>query len=149
MIFGDVILKKILFSCLMLFSSFIFADNNPAIVKITNATGTDCVLEKQTVIYGYVSDPTTIPNAIFSDQTIVFTLKSNEGKRKSILLTYACGDNRTATFFTDITPFQGMLVSNVYELKSNKIHLYFSEERNQTGHIYDKSPVEVHWRLTR
>lgn len=149
LIFGDAILKKILFGFLMLFSSVIFAKNNPVIVKITNATGTDCVLEKQTALYGYVSDPTTVPHAIFSDQTIVFRMQSEEGRRKLILLTYTCGDNGIASFFTDITPFQGMFLSHGYVLKTNKIHLYFSEEHNDTGHIADNSPIVVQWRLTR
>ncbi len=35
-------------------------------------------------------------------------MKSDKGRRKSILLAYACGENRTASFFTDITPFQGI-----------------------------------------
>ncbi len=70
-------------------------------------------------------------------------MKSDKGRRKSILLAYACGENRTASFFTDITPFQGMLVSDGYVLKANKINLYFSEKQNDTGHMADKSPIEV------
>ena len=146
---GDAILKKILLGFLMIFSSVVFAYNNSVVVKITNATGTDCVLERQTAIYGYVSDPITVPNAIFSDQTIVFRMQSDDSKRKSILLTYACGENRMASFLTDITPFQGMLVSDGYILKANKIVLQLSEEHNETGKFGDKSPIEVYWRLTR
>ena len=134
----------------MLFSGIIFAENNPVTVNITNATGTDCVLEKQTVLYGYISDPITIPNVIFSDQSIEFTMKSNKNKRKSILLAYACGDDRSATFFTDITYVQHQSFSKGFGLKSHKIHLYFTEERNKThNNIYDTSPVKVNWRLTR
>ena len=76
-------------------------------------------------------------------------MKSDKGRRKSILLAYACGENRTASFFTDITPFQGIQVSDGYVLKANKINLYFSEKHNDTGHMADKSPIEVLWRLTR
>ncbi|HVT63261.1 MAG TPA: hypothetical protein VHD33_07245 [Legionellaceae bacterium] len=141
-------LKRILCTCLILASSIIFAHNNPVIVKIANATGIDCVLEKQMALYGDVSDATPIPKAIFRDQTISFTMQSHESRRKAIVLNYTCG-NRSALFLTDITPFQGMLVSSGYELKSNNIHLDFSEVHNETGRILDKSPVEVYWRLTR
>ena len=142
-------MNKILSTGLLLFSTAIFAYSNTVVVKITNATGTDCVLEKQIVTYGYVSDPLTIPDAIFSDQTMTFTMRSYDDHRKSILLAYACGENRTATIYTDISNFQGMLVSDGYVIKSDKIHLYFTEEHNETGRFYDKSPIVVSWRLTR
>lgn len=143
-------MKKILFSCLILFSSATFANNHSVIVKITNATETDCLLEKQIAINSAVSDPVSLPETIFIGQTMVFTMQSHDRhKRCSIFLTYVCGDSRTVAFFTDITPFQGMLVSEGYVIKSNKIHLDFSEEHNNTGSIADKSPIEIHWRLGR
>ena len=135
---------------LILFSSTLYAYNNPAIVRITNATGTDCVLEKHIPLYGVLAENESIPNVIFSDQTIVFTIKPNEEeRRKAVLLSYACGDNRSITIFTDITSFQGMFISDGYVLKTNQIHTTFSEEHNETGHSGDKSAIEVHWRLTR
>lgn len=142
-------MKKFLSTSLLLFSTAIFAYNHTVGVKITNATGTDCVLEKQIVTHGYISDPLTIPDAIFSDQTMTFTMRSYDGHRKSILLAYACGENRTATIYTDINHFQGMSLSDGYAIKSNKIHLYFTEEHNETGRFYDNSPIVVSWRLTR
>lgn len=146
---GDMILKHILIFFFILFSSTIYANNNSVIVRITNATGADCVLEKQLALFGYVDENGSIPNAILSDQTIVFTMKSDEGRRNAILLSYACDDNRSITFFTDITPFQGMLVSDGFVVKASKIYTTFAEEHNETGRMSDSSPIEVHWRLTR
>ena len=126
-------MKKILLSCFLLLSTPILAESvDQFLIKISNAMPTDCTLKDQVILFGHVSDHTT-----------------TSGRRKSILLAYACGDNRTASFFTDITPFQGMLVSDGYVLKANKINLYFSEKHNDTGHMADKSPIEVLWRLTR
>ncbi|MGV3740567.1 MAG: hypothetical protein ACO1N3_04685 [Gammaproteobacteria bacterium] len=142
--------KKILVICSLLFSSVALASANDVIVHISNATGTDCILKKHLQLYGDLFDPLELPTSIFSDQSITITMKSSADKdRKAILLAYECGENFSATFLTDISPFQGMLISDGYVLKSNKMHLYFSEDHNKTGHISDRSPVKVSWRLTR
>lgn len=142
--------KKILILCSLLCSPVVLAKSNDVILNITNATGTDCVLKKHLQLYGDAVDPIEFPTSIFSDQTIAITMKSNvDTNRKSILLAYECGDEFSATFLTDISPFQGMFVSDGYVLKSNKMHLYFSEDHNRTGHMSDSSPVKVSWRLTR
>ena len=144
--------KKIGILYLLLFSLPALADfTNPASITVTNATGTDCVLTNQIPVFGFLSDPTVLPTALFKDQTITINMRSDEKNRhrKSLLLSYECGENMTATFFTDITPFQGMLVSDGYTLKNNKMQLYFSESQNDTGRFYNKSPLKVHWHLTR
>ena len=133
LIFFDLIWKKIFLICFLLLSTPLLAESvDQFLIKISNAMPTDCTLKDQVILFGHVSDHAT-----------------TSGRRKSILLAYACGDNPTAIFFTDITPFQGMLVSDGYVLKANKINLYFSEKQNDTGHMADKSPIEVLWRLTR
>ena len=142
--------KKMLVICSLLFSSVILANTNDVILTISNATGTDCILKKNLQLYGDLFDPIEFPTGIFSDQSISITMKSNaDTNRKAILLAYECGDNLSATFLTDISPFQGMLESDGFVLKSNKMHLYFSEDHNKTGHMLDRSPVKVSWRLTR
>lgn len=107
--------------------------------------------EKKVPIYGYIVNPLDIPNVLFKDQTMIFNLnsKSDHRYRKSLLLSYECGEGLNATFFTDISPFQGMLVSDGYILKREKMNLSFAENHNLSGRFSDHSAVTVNWRLTR
>ena len=145
-------LKKIGVIFSLLCSSAILANtSNPASISITNTTGTDCILKKKVPIYGYIVNPLDIPNVLFKDQTMIFNLnsKGDHRYRKSLLLSYECGEGLNATFFTDISPFQGMLVSDGYILKREKMNLSFAENHNLSGRFSDHSAVTVSWRLTR
>jgi len=97
----------------------------------------------------------SIPDAIFRDQSIEFSLRSEpyrlgSRKEKSILLTYACGKHQKITLFTHIESFEGMFLSHskVFDVEHN-LHATFKETRNNTGKMFDKSPLEVQWTLTQ
>jgi hypothetical protein len=159
---GVKILKKILLTCFMCLSSNLFAlcDKNEVIdslvVKITNATGADCVLEKNIATNGYISDPILFPEALLDKQTVVITMKPYFDqrtstmcgyRRKSILLAYRCGEDRSATFFTDTIPFQGMLETDATIIRANKLALVFKETYNESGRFQNNAPVMVEWTL--
>ena len=159
---GVKIVKKILLACFMCLSSnlFAFCDKDIAIdsvvVKVTNATGADCVLKKSIPTDGYISDPIILPDAILDKQTIAITMKPYSDqrtstlcgyKRKSIMLAYRCGEDRSVTFFTDIMPFQGRLLSGGRIIRANQIHADIKEEDNESGRFKNHSPVMLKWTL--
>lgn len=143
--------KKIFVIFLLWFSPFAVANtDNDVQIKITNATGSDCILKKQLSLYGDLVQPSDLSMDILRDQSIMFTMKSDtDSNRKAILLAYDCNDDFSATFLTDVAPFQGMLVSSSRVLNAQKIHLYFTEDYNESGQMYNHSPIKVSWRLTR
>jgi len=95
-------LKKILLGCLLLCSTTIWAVPDQLLIKITNSGATDCVLKKSLILYGHVSDHTVIPQVIHPYQTDFFMMRANLAfNDKATLLTYICGTDQEATFFTD------------------------------------------------
>lgn len=161
LITGVNVLKKILFAGFMCLASncMAFCDQNAiadsVIVQVTNATGSDCVLEKAIATYGHISEPTLLPDAILNGQTLSFTLKPDSEqssstlcgyKRKALLLAYSCGENRSAKFLTDVWPFQGMLDVLPRNIRAEKIHLDF-KIHNESGRYKNNSPVTVQWTL--
>ncbi|MCR9191915.1 MAG: hypothetical protein NXI01_04575 [Gammaproteobacteria bacterium] len=147
-------MKKILLIGLIFCSTGIWASPDQVNIKIANDSGKDCLLEKQTILYGHVSDYTSIPDAIYHDQSIKFSLRSEPyrlgfHKDKWIVLTYACG-NQSITLFTRIEQFQGMYFSHskVFDVEHD-LHATFKETRNNSGRAYDQSPIEIQWTLTQ
>ncbi|MCR9191914.1 MAG: hypothetical protein NXI01_04570 [Gammaproteobacteria bacterium] len=94
-------MKKILLGCLLLCSAAIWAVPDQLLIKITNSGASDCVLKKSLILYGHVSDHTAIPQVIPPYQTESFMMRGTRFSDKSLLLTYACGADQEATFFTD------------------------------------------------
>ncbi|MBP6919088.1 MAG: hypothetical protein KBB94_09245 [Legionellaceae bacterium] len=144
-------MKKILLVCFLLCSSPLLAYDDQAIIKITNATDADCVLTKKTLLYGQISEGSQLPDVIFRDQTLEFSMRSDAQLRfgvrkdKMLLLTYHCADNQEATLFTSISPFQDSFVT------SPEMRTAVSSQKNMQAkaeHI-TTFPLQVHWTLKK
>jgi len=142
-------MKKILLLGLILYSTVLLAYEDQVIIKITNATDSDCVLTKSTLIYGKISEG-WLPDAIFRDQTVDFRMSSGAQLRfgvrkdKMLLLTYRCADNQEATLFANISPFQDSFFNSPQiSTFSEPKHM---EVETQTSDI---DPLQVHWTLKK
>lgn len=75
----------------------------PFTIKITNGLPNDCILKDHTILYGHVSDHSTLPTIIHSNETTNFTMRPDPDlqhfQEKSILLTYACGSSQEITLY--------------------------------------------------
>lgn len=143
-------MKKILLLCLWFFSTPLLAYQDEAIIKITNATDADCVLTKKTLLYGYITNDSQLPDAIFRDQTIEFKMRSGEPLRfgvrkdKMLLLTYHCADNQEATLYANISPFQETLFS-FPQISTSGTQKHMKIETK----TFDTEPLQVHWTLKK
>ena len=82
-------MKTILLCCLLFFSTSIWAadESDRVVIKISNDTGSDCILKKQAVINGKISDAITFQKEIFRDQTITFSMNSKgKGTRRKAIV---------------------------------------------------------------
>ena len=77
------------------------------LIKISNAMPTDCTLKDQVILFGHVSDHTTIPTVIHPNQTESFMMRPGPRYRtgiykdKSILLTYSCDLEQEITLYAN------------------------------------------------
>ena len=143
-------MKNIVLAWVFLVATPAIAYQDQVFIKITNTTDKDCVLTKKTIPYGHISDNTQLPDMIFRDQTIEFTMRSGplrfeQGKDKMLLLTYHCDDNQEISLFTFISPFQDSYLSDPRILGSStwSRDLIVKTEQKIT------SPMEVHWTMTK
>ena len=101
-------MKKIFLICLLLFSSTILAESRDQFqIKINNAMSADCRLKDPIILFGHVSDHTSIPIVIHPNQTATFLMRSGPRygsqiyKDKSFLLTYVCDYEQEITLFAN------------------------------------------------
>ena len=129
-------MKTILLYCLLFFSTNIWAEDESdrVVIKISNDTGSDCILKKQAVINGKLSDPIAFQTVIFRDQTMTFSMDSAGilTRRKAIVLSYACGEEQDVTIFTDISRYDGMFLTTGHRLYAKHIYARFIEEHNRS-----------------
>jgi hypothetical protein len=101
-------MKKTFLLFSLLFCSSLWAHPNGQLqVKITNTLATDCRLKAQYIIFGHVSDHTSIPTLLPSNQTTIFKMRAwphpknekNPNSISSFLLTYACDDEPEITLY--------------------------------------------------
>ena len=99
---------KILAICFLLLSTSIWASSrDQLLVNITNTLATDCRLKDQEILFGHVSDHTSIPTVIHPNETENFMMRS--GPRygsgiymdKAFLLTYACDNEQEITLYAN------------------------------------------------
>ncbi|MCX7091538.1 MAG: hypothetical protein NTU48_08825 [Legionellales bacterium] len=142
-------MKTILLCCLLFFSTSIWAEDESdrVVIKISNDTGSDCVLKKQAVLNGQISNSISFQKEIFRGQTMEFSM-SSEGKytrRKAIVLSYACGEEQDVTIFTDINRYDRMFLTEGYMLNAKHIYARFVEEHNRSWSASDQSFIILHW----
>lgn len=143
-------MNKIVLAWVFLISTPTMAYQDQVFIKITNTTDKDCVLTKKIIPYGHISDHTQLPDVIFRDQTIEFTMRSGplrfeQRKDKMLLLSYHCDDNQNITLFTIISPFQDSYFPdpNISEATTWSKDLLVKTEQKITA------PMEVHWTMTK
>lgn len=100
-------MRKIVLICFLLISTPIVAGYGAQfLIKITNGLSTDCKLKNQIILFGHISDHTTIPTVVRPNQTVSFMMRSGPRYRsnlyldKSILLTYECDTEQEITIYT-------------------------------------------------
>ena len=134
-------MKKIFLICLLLFSTTILAESRDQFqIKISNAMSLDCRLKDPFIIFGHVSDHTSIPMVIHPNQTATFMMRSGPRYRsgmyleKSFLLTYVCDHEQEITLYANAN-------NHLLEVKKFDVKNMWATFKN-TGRS------EIEWTLT-
>lgn len=139
-----IAMSKIYFLCFLLFSASGWAlTYEQFVVKITNSIETDCLLKDSFILFGHVSDHTSIPTVIHAHQTETFMMRAGPRYRtgmymdKSFLLTYVCGIEQEITLYTS--------ANNTVEAKKFDVK---SMSATFERYLPMFGRAEIHWTLS-
>ena len=156
-------MKKVLLYTLLLCSTVVSANPDQFKINITNDGTTNCILKNKNVLYGYVSDRSTVPAMIRPNETATFFMRSGTAtplgnglimitdsfcKDKIILLTYSCGSDQEITLLTDQGIFDISLKVGGKVLDAQLINAKFTTRLPKWFANDLNDFPEIHWTLT-
>ena len=138
-------MKKTLSVCFLLISTSIWGSSRDQfLTTITNTLATDCILKEQYILFGHVSDHTSIPTVIHPNKTERFMMRSGPNYEsgifmsKTFLLTYVCDSEQEVTIYAN---------ANNYDMDAKKF-----DEKNMSATFKMYIPMiehsEIHWTLS-
>lgn len=120
-------------------------------VHIKNTGSADCVLKKQYILYGKLTENSQIPEVFFRGQQAQFEMTNSQIYRfleAGCLLSYECGDDKEVTFFTTTHMQQPtvMKTDNTLSAIVDSKNIEVSFNAGRCNNVYGRSH-EVTWEL--
>lgn len=156
-------MKKVLLYTLLLYSTVVSADPDQFKINITNDGTANCILKNKKILYGYVSDRSTVHTTIRPNETATFLMRSGTAtplgnglmlisddsfKDKTILLTYSCGPDQEITLLTDQGIFDLSLKVGGKVLDAQLINAKYTTRLPKWFANNLNDFPEIHWTLT-
>ena len=120
-------------------------------VHIKNTGSADCVLKKQYILYGKLTEHSQIPEVVFRGQQAQFEMTNSQIDRfleAGCLISYECGDDKEVTFFTTTHMQQPTFMKTDKTLSAivDSKNMEVSFNTSRCNNVYGRSH-EVTWEL--